>query len=191
MKTATLIIALTFFVVPPAFAGEIRVYDANGQFLGIYLGGSAFYVPSVNAAVDFDAESGEVKQVVGIVSEAPECSCDSVFYIHPAHLGVLYPFHLIYNSLCGKFYISVLEHDQAATIRSRIDTGGVCVTYTNPSYEFVRPLLEVQLPFSVPISLPMRTEYVTEFDLLRKGDLNFDGDVDGADLADFAKEFGK
>lgn len=143
-------------------AGGIKVFDANGQFLGYHTTSTVVYVPSINAEVTFDSSPvpGNFGQIlkweesrVSLLYTTLDCS-GTPFY--PAG-GQAYPQAYLRN---GKVYV-VKEKPPIGTqkIQSSIYQGSCAGTgsyesIVSPGFDFT----EVTLPFTLPIAFPLRFE---------------------------------
>ena len=166
-------ISLLFVILICAFPklsiAEIKVYDNNNQYLGILIDMDnqqmlTVFIPSINASYRIEKEKLENPNTCSyndvLIFESDDCSGTPYTY------G---PFPVVLDLKCSTYdgyYLPDLRSGKQFAPKSQLsmDGGGNlgCFTYpsVNPSmlnYE----MKEIQLPFTTPISLPVRFENVS------------------------------
>ena len=207
-RILTLTLALLMFI-PSISLAEIRVYDANDQFLGILLDANLdnpsasnaeqthveIFIPTLNTVTTIRAgwpdwqDAGTITHLNGSLTyfhEDPDCT--GTLYTWGAGLGVT---GLWFDMSTSKYYITIPGVVEASIMSSR-SPGQECLNQPTPYLRNdVFRTIEVPeqgIPFTMPVALPLRYEYVN---LFFKGDFDNDGDVDAADLGNFSQEFGR
>jgi hypothetical protein len=140
-------------VGPQGPPGGVRVYDANGQYLGISLGGHYpdVFVPALSRSVRINTDTGEVSH--GSLSFETN-NCTGTPYYGGAASYQAYQFALGSQ----KIYIGEKAIPETRYVHSYYDINGICVAQTNGPWPMVRAF-EVTLPFSIPVALPLEFRY--------------------------------
>jgi hypothetical protein len=192
----TLLFAMVFILTASMAKSEITVYDANEQYLGvlsdIYLNlptsvSVRVFIPSLGKFVRLNSLEEEVTQAhigpTGTCYETTDCTGTiySCVYVN------MWPW--VNKPGCEEGYYTGGEIKTITRKAIKDIDNCECVELPEDlqtevtAQEFV---VEPNLPFTTPVTLPLRYEYETN----AKGDYNNDGDVDGSDLAEFADDFG-
>lgn len=194
-KIAIVFVLFAVLCSTNSYPGEIRIYDANDQFIGILVSMDcctlSVFVPTLKLVASI---------VIGNEVDVP------------ANLGQLeFPFRTFFTEAGCMGTAGILEPveklmtfkkaGQTAYGYGRVGTpanftysllGGTSCTEISPKAAF--PIVEVpagSIPFTLPIAFPIRYEYDGGQASACKGDLNGNGVVDGSDLALFVADFGK
>lgn len=181
-------LVVLFLVIGKVTFADIKVYDANDQYLGILVDHLddriILFIPSMGKFMGMTEGHCDNIGQFGLLYEAHNCT------------GIPYSMGLSTDHIkknCGKYYTrdnQVKEINVVSFLRSNCYCGDI------DSYQSIGPwgtrlvvpaieILESEIPFSLPAALPLR------YELSKNGDFDGDGDVDGADLAEFAKIYGK
>ncbi len=161
-----LVTVLCFSLVPSAMAPKpqpkatgIHGYDANGQYLGILMthGGPYFiqiFIPSIGKFIN--AMKYQIyPDMSSIIYQTNDCTGPE-FLIS---LSTTYPDHVAYRSDIDKIYIMMAR--EWITMNSYYNfESGECFVGTNTN--FYVPIIEIapeELPFTLPLALPLRYEY--------------------------------
>ncbi len=151
---------------------EFKVYDANGQYLGILvtLNGPhrpLIFVPSLKAIIRISLNIDKKDAGLGMIEVDlyKDNSCSKSGYPWPSK----YAFPYI-GSLNNKLFL--IDPNKMETVRTDslfVKEDGHCVSFKDSWGKFygdffniipLTPLSEDQLPFKLPIKLPLRLEYV-------------------------------
>jgi hypothetical protein len=142
-----------FFSIPINAQAEINVYDANGQFLGIFLGynqGVSVFVPSLNAATGISETNGAITVAPYLFFESTDCTGKPFMYpsatYNLSRVGA--------DNYLGEHIapIQLQMHSQS--------NNGTCSQASDTFRPTVVPAQKVtELPFTVPVALPMRFDY--------------------------------
>jgi hypothetical protein len=149
---------------PPGKSGDpdVRVYDANGQFLGFLADPTVLtvYVPELKATAPLinKPENPDYGNVVGLFEtqyfSAAGCNGASYYparYTHP---------EIVRKD--GKFYIATAPGASRIPVASWRGTAGAACVTPNPAPEYWAvseyQLIEVTLPFTTPVAFPLRFE---------------------------------
>jgi hypothetical protein len=134
---------------PQGPPGAIDVYDADGQYLGIFNGyerGADIYIPSedINVLISFgngDASPGLFRP---LMYESSNCSGDA--YITPEAAYYVY-------KVVDKYYAGDRVAPVKRQFNSSIKPDGSCMY--NKFAPFAVPAYEIALPFTIPVALPL------------------------------------
>jgi hypothetical protein len=148
-----------FFSAPNNAQAEVKVYDANGQFLGIFLGydypSVYVFVPSLNVQTGISDSSG----VIGVSNIAPylffeSTDCTGTPFARPYATYQL-------SRVGADNYLGEHIAPTEMQLHSILDGSlGICQQTTAGFHDRVVPAQRVtQLPFTVPVALPLRFEY--------------------------------
>jgi hypothetical protein len=154
--SAFLLFVCIFFSIPANARADIKVYDANGQFLGILLDQHPDYlnvfIPSLLRNVPIDIGSGVIAEHGALLFETSNCTGSS-------YVGLTYQYSVFV--LEGRYFTG--EESISPILKSitshRAEGGGVPACYPDNSSVLVVPAKEIMLPFNAPVALPMRFEY--------------------------------
>lgn len=131
----------------PGTPGYIRAYDADGQFLGYLVNDNPLkvFVPALErvAGLDFegDVETGNIFFESADCSGQPYKSATNAYSIF---------------TVGGRFYTGRSAPPANRQIQSQLLSSGGCIRMGSSFFTLMVPLQEVQLPFAVPVSLPLR-----------------------------------
>lgn len=169
-----LTIGLLLLLTPIAFAGEIRVYDANDQFLGIlvsYVGSPILFIPGISAFVtfpygpdieSFSEEGGRWPLEPIVIYDKTDCTGSS-------YLRVGMPNFLYRLRLCGgDGDIFVKPIDPIILIdpsSHRLSPSRNCKCTTSRQPFYGRQFIEIpktKIPFTLPVAKPFRYEYIAD-----------------------------
>jgi len=176
MKKSVIICLVLLTLSVSVQSAEIRVYDANDDFVGVLIGSTSEYkgvTPSINVFVP------SVKKIIWLSASNEYLMTDGVtfYYTTPDCTGQPYAKaagsdHLRYRILswCPDDKIYMRESDgfsgetrQIVASKSFPDwpESCVCNTTTEPlNLETVRVIdVTTSLPFSYPMAMPLRFEY--------------------------------
>lgn len=147
-------------------AGEIKVYDANDQFLGILLNSSVYattiFIPSLGVITEITNHPSVSPQRYADIKEHGNgmltCCTDKVVFLDSGCTGTKY-FDAGYPALIkdrcdGKYY--------KTNGNMKLISGGYirmldCTPYENGHYTgYYQELEETTLPFSIPLSIPLK-----------------------------------
>jgi len=161
---AALVIISAIVAFNPSIAkAEVHVYDKDNQDLGILLELHEQYlfvfIPSVGASMGFHYWTGEICEYGNAVFITDNCS-DAPYSEGP--LPQIIDLSLTY----GGFYKPNNSGKQIFTPGSYYDDNCVCKQNTGEDSRYSNgeyyPLIQVQLPFTTPIALPLRFEVETQ-----------------------------
>jgi prepilin-type processing-associated H-X9-DG protein len=131
---------------------QIKVYDANDQYIGNFLyfdGHMNVFIPSMKIMTKISVNNGDISGDLRLFFESDNCSGQAY-----AGAGLLYV--IVKNS--GKSYIGSGNEYYDIDAMSTIPDGYDCSSLIQTMYNVV-PVVEVtELPFSIPVALPMRFE---------------------------------
>jgi hypothetical protein len=142
--------------VPGPPGGGVQVFDANGQYLGMLLGINDIWIPALSRRLTLAFTTGEVGEIIpGFESE--DCTGSPFF----DDVG-----QYIVGSYSGKIYGGEKAVAQSRYIRSRFYPTAGCSSFCPapttpcpwPSVPVVSAI-EVTLPFSTPVALPLEFRY--------------------------------
>ena len=162
MKSKMLLVSVCImlgliFAVSHTTMADVQVYDDNDQYIGILVymdeGWIDMFIPSLGATFRYSNDySGWCGDELDIVFESTDCS------------GTPYstsPFPMIFDfSACLLTGVYKSTHSGKKTFMpgSYWDWDYVCQQTPNyPSAEYY-PFVQVQLPFTTPLALPLRLE---------------------------------
>jgi len=133
-------------------SGSPAVYDASDQFLG-YLqdrgDNMKIYVPSLKKIINIDTNDGESSAQFGLWFESAGCTgqpyseTDSMYRI---------------QRNAGKYYAGKIMAPITTTNNSYLLDDGSCMTNEYPSESLSVEAIVVTLPFTTPVTIPMRLE---------------------------------
>ena len=160
---ANIVLFSAIVALNPSIAkADILVYDNNNQYLGILLDLSSsnmeVFIPSVEASMDFDfrPHEDEICEYGNAIFESSDCSGP------PYSRGPL-PRVFDLSLTRGGYYKPTYIGKQTFTPGSYYEDNCVCEQnnsrYSNAEYY---PLIQVQIPFTMPIALPLRFEVRTK-----------------------------
>ena len=143
----------------------MEVYDANGQYLGQYLGESYItvtgygktianvFIPDLQAHVAFVAGGSNTNtaDIITLILFFKEDDCQGTPYSY-----VNNQFDLIKNGT--EYYIANtnLLPEQIA-VMSRL-SNGICSSYSEPTTGWFYQAMSIELPFQLPAAIPFRVE---------------------------------
>ena len=134
----------------------VKVYDANDQFLGILVDeeGTPYYrmkvfVPSLSRVVSIGYADGEIP--FGHLYFSTN-NCSGIPYGHPAMR------YQIFQTNDGRYFTSEDSQVGRISVNSTLYYGVNCIK-SSPVSMIVISLREVTLPFSLPITHPLKFEY--------------------------------
>ena len=161
-----LTIMAIFFLVSRSSAGEIKVYDANEQFLGILLDSSVYnttvFIPSLGVVTEITNHPSVGSSYEADIREhgngSNMCCTDKVVFSDPGctgtpHFDAAYP-ALIKYRCDGKYYKTNgnFKHIYPGYIRKLN-----CAPYEYGDYGgYYQELEETTLPFNTPLALPLK-----------------------------------
>jgi hypothetical protein len=149
----------------PPGAGAVQVYDANGQYIGIWIvfnystSMADIFVPSLKKFVRISMTDGELVPLAMSINNAAtlfyvtgDCSgspyieggFQDSYYIEPSG-----------SAANRKYYVVQYTSNSTSYLSSR-PGGGDCQAYGTSA--ILEPATEVQLPFIVPVALPLQLE---------------------------------
>ena len=188
------LLTISFCSLSTYSKAEIQVYDNNDQYLGILLNVESeqvmtIFIPSLKVSYNLydyiNDNSVPCFYNVTLVFESNDCSGTPYVY------GVLPSVKDLSCTSYGGFFIpdDTKPKQFAAHSALKYDTNtgsATCIDWTtNVQIQNNYEIKEIQLPFTVPIALPLN--FIVEG---AGGDLTGNGTVDGSDLAIFAQHFG-
>jgi hypothetical protein len=142
--------------IPGPPGGGVQVFDANGQYLGMLLGINDIWIPALSRRLVLAFTTGEVGEIIpGFESE--DCTGSPFF----DDIG-----QYMVGSYSGKIYGGEKAVAQSRYIRSRFYPTSGCSSFCPapitpcpwPSVPVVSAI-EVTLPFSTPLALPLEFRY--------------------------------
>ena len=163
---------------------EVRLYDANGQYIGIVdiQAADRAFIPSLGCTVLLTPveETGGNLSVdlaydwypVEIHYESTDCS--GTGYVDPAgRSGGFIPNRCVRVKETGELFLIQFQNPKKVVSRSyRLNTSQQCVqdsrSYTYvPIYGYPAPItpLQATLPFTTPLAYPLEYRYFTPMDL--------------------------
>ena len=148
------------FVIPHIVLADVLVYDNNDQYLGIKEDLAAthmsVFIPSIGATMNFHYWLEEICEYGNAVFESSDCS-------GPPYSDGPLPQIFDLSLTRGGYYKPTYSGKQTFTPGSYYDDNCVCqqnaTLYPNAEYY---PLIQVQMPFTTPIALPIRFEYTSD-----------------------------
>jgi hypothetical protein len=161
--SASVVILVLLCLSASASHAEIKVYDADGQYLGIAneagASSQAIFVPGVGLWVKIAIISSNFGDIPGDIDvnvlQYLQVDCDG----DPISFG---NYTYIFKGGDGLYYTAVWP-PVWRTVQSELDTlDGDCNSGFSPSEKWVFEIKEVQpseIPFTLPVSLPLRYEY--------------------------------
>jgi len=190
---STLALSLIAVLLLPCMlkAGEIRVYDADDNFIGILLGRNVesevleLFVPSLKKSVFIDLEEKyqDITIDAGLLGYR-SIDCSGQHLVDSVFTGTVF---WSTTTNMGKKYFTGSNISAQVLIKSVRDPWGNCYQMDSPTVMTVTEAVEVplgEIPFPLPLAFPFRYEYC------RGNDSDCDGDIDGNDLQGFANVFG-
>lgn len=173
-RLTLLILSIILFGFDQTVHAEIRVYDANNQFLGIAIGSMgtmgtgqdsfAIYIPAVSMAMDLQTSMVEytayVPQSKGGVRFLDD-KCKGTAY----HLNCN-PRNISHLSRMVNGKLVVADQSACFELSGYYELGSDGVCYHRPPDWKVPPAGEMidfdesTLPFTLPVALPLRYEYI-------------------------------
>jgi hypothetical protein len=142
--------------VPGPPGGGVQVFDANGQFLGIFQGydGGWFILfhPTLSRSVGLNDGTGEVGQAGDLSFESDNCTGIPYMSAAASHRVLLYK---------GKTYGGEKAPPESRQMKSYSNwfTGACGPTSGPPGARPVVKAIEITLPFSTPVALPLEFRY--------------------------------
>jgi hypothetical protein len=149
-----LVLILAFFSIEGVKAdAEMMIYDANGQYLGVgALFGGYVTIPLMGIQLRFDSATGNIEDLSILFYNSENCSGQAYMSAQPTDLLFQIPGSTaLYH---GNFSIPVEE----VSILSQ-NMGGRCDNYSLTGYFRKITPFTSQLPFTLPVKLPLRYEY--------------------------------
>jgi hypothetical protein len=154
-----LILAFTLLLISSGMArAEMKLYDADNQFLGILLA-DVIYIPSLDMVAPFHVDEAKTPKgkyvdirTCELYYSGPDCAGNSYVYAGDSAGKVICKKGLDYR---------VLNIASSATFApsSYLDASGTCHAIVNSEEAFFFPLQSVTLPFSTPWKHPIHWEY--------------------------------
>ncbi len=125
-------------------------YDAEGKYLGIYLGSSEIYIPSLKLFMDISRLNGDVDRALYLYFESNDCS--GTTYVRNEHLQHIFGFGEDYYY--GEAVIPVYRSFSSYHYNDSdiCHTGGTLRGYVVPAQQFTPP-------FAVPVALPLSFDH--------------------------------
>jgi hypothetical protein len=136
--------------IPGPPGGGVQVFDANGQYLGISDGFPQIIVPSLSRSVILNINSGQVGSEFDLMFETANCTGSAYFWANMAYEIV---------SHSGKPYGGEKAIPEPRTISSYLNSAGSCVTQAPYGPFAAVRAIEITLPFSTPVALPLEFRY--------------------------------
>ena len=156
--TAILLISAIVALNPSIAKADILVYDNNNQYLGILLAlnpsNLELFIPSLSAAWEFDTRHAFGCPQSAVYFESSDCTGTPYTYGPQSIVIDL-------STLLGRFYKPDLSGKKTITRESEMDEDCQCSQYSRPAEEYYPVTVEVQMPFTTPIALPIRFEVRT------------------------------
>ena len=157
-----IIFLFLFILMAPAIAfSDVRVYDAGDQYLGVLIEydttGLKVYVPKVNKVLYISYEDGNIHGI-NLMLYFTGTGCTGTPYVLS---NTIHNYIFEYSSTY--YERNTADNCQEITVKSDYHYGGNCDDYEQ--VKTVCPLIEVQkesLPFTTPITLPIRLDYSSE-----------------------------
>ena len=153
---STFIFLVIIFLLNNTASSETKVYDNNNQYLGLLLDLRNTYltvfIPSLGASwhIAYDTPN---KCTYGVMFESTDCTGQPYAFSR----GPLPEIHDFTNHSLGGYYVPDHSAKKTITDRSYINEACTCRNGTNEPSEAI-PLVEVEMPFAIPIELPIRFE---------------------------------
>lgn len=162
-KALFFVIVFLFFC-SISIAGEIKVYDADGQYLGNLLGASVYeidiYIPSLKVSTEivtrdhynYPDDIGDIKEYDSFGSRYDSVVFDNENYTGTLYYSASYPCLIKYR--CdGKYYKTngVLTRLISAYYKDLN-----CEPYTHTYMGYYQELVETTLPFNIPVAVPLK-----------------------------------
>jgi hypothetical protein len=190
MKKVLVVSVLMVLLMASTALAEVKVYDADGQYLGIlmvYDGHSAdIYIPSMGKFINslmykcdsawmcrYDSLSCDFWDHFEILFQGADCAGEA--YMRPyTNWDRMWPQvdYIFYRTDIDKCYLVMpgvykkcyyyKAFGRDGETNFNCPQGTECRIVGGPSVEWLHPLLEIpkeELPFTLPISLPLRYEY--------------------------------
>ena len=135
---------------PPGPAGAIKVYDANNQYLGIFLG---WYLGD---AVEIYSSSDNI--VIGISQATGEIRDELLYFLNDNCLGIPYIDPVNSNKIVrnsGAYYVGEKIAPSDIQVTSRLQED-LCSSFA--LNRTVVPASEVVPSFTLPVALPLRLQ---------------------------------
>jgi len=128
--------------------GAIDVYDANNQYLGILVSPYETYYPPLKKSIRFDLGRGSITSQ-RLSFESDDCSGQP-------YVSSFTSYAIIENS--GKYYTGEMSTPIFMDFYTQL-LQGECLTFPSRPYPFnAVKAIEVTLPFTLPVALPLRFE---------------------------------
>jgi hypothetical protein len=168
-KIGLLVFVMGFVSIATAFS-EVHVYDANDQYLGLYMGTDndgffiEIYVPNLGNSII--VIENDIQDASTICFESEDCSGTA----YEDTLVPRYPvFPLYLKGDCQDKYYYRLPVDQKKITPKSYLSGCQCIQYPgSPSFNGYFELVEVpksSFPFTLPLALPLKLKYSTGGDI--------------------------
>jgi hypothetical protein len=160
-----------------AGSGDIKVYDAKGQYLGTLVqieteeqNTVAIYVPSVQRIIRLDASAcdGDCNGSEGLIYNGDEGfevyyesnNCTGQAYVYYSFRKVTYVLPKYIDDVNIEYYTGKPMSSKTITaLSSKPEGGGGCYVYSESlTQENVIEANKVTLPFTLPVALPLRYE---------------------------------
>ncbi|KPA13818.1 membrane protein, partial [Candidatus Magnetomorum sp. HK-1] len=187
------IIIYFFFTINCMTAqAEIKVFDANGQYIGVLLGvkygltGVEVFIPALNSIMYLQMEmdySRNDNNFVGVISYPQADVDDAGAYYNFTYENndctgkphwSIFMYNGIKKPMCGggKYYIGDIEHQKTFIAKSQLiydsqSKSCKCISLTSQEIRVYVLVIETDLPFVLPVRLPLKFQYL-------KGDINVD-----------------
>ncbi|KPA11863.1 conserved hypothetical protein, secreted [Candidatus Magnetomorum sp. HK-1] len=185
------IIIYFFFTINCLTAqAEIKVFDANGQYIGVLLGvkygltGVEVFIPALNSIMYLQMEweySQSDNNFVGVISYPQADVDDAGAYYNFTYENndctgnphwSIFMYNGIKKPMCGggKYYMGDVEHQKTFIAKSQLiydsqSKSCKCISLTGQEIRVYVPVIETDLPFVLPVRLPLRFQYL-------KGDID-------------------
>jgi hypothetical protein len=143
-----------FFLFPTKSHAEIKGFDANGQFLGVYLGyfqGENVFIPSLNLATVISSYDGAIYAPVTVLFQSTDCTGTPFSYATQTNMV---------GCIGTDCYTGEHVRPTSFQYNSYWGSDGQCYRTEHAVQEkAVVPTKKVKLPFTAPVALPMHFEY--------------------------------
>ena len=136
--------------IPGPPGGGVQVFDANGHYLGISDGFPYIIIQSLSRRTSLDIVTGNISWEATLNFETTDCTGTPYFGAN-AEYEVL--------SLLGKIYGGEKMTPEPHTISSYIDERATCYTIAPYGPLHMVRAIEITLPFSTPVALPLEFRY--------------------------------
>lgn len=134
---------------------ELKMFDSNGNELGLYIDVNIFYYPHLQRFVNFNLETGGLNTAGVVYFGGLNCSGDA--YKSLGNSEVMTNGRYVFNAGDIRYFVLDYTTPSSSTNTNSYLINGVC---TNESNNFSqRKLREVTLSIPNPIPLPVHASY--------------------------------